>query len=106
MAIVLYPQTQPKTHMKNTWEHPPKKLHCFLYYTRIDFFFCHYFLNNKQLYTVLILLSYIMHNQVISHIQENVSRLYVNATPFHIKDFSPSTLASLWALDLVPVGLL
>lgn len=48
-----------------------------------------------------------MHNlEMISHIQEDVSRLYTNATPFHIKDVSPSTLASLWALDLVPGGLL
>lgn len=46
-----------------------------------------------------------MHNLgMISHIQEDVSRLYTNATPFHIKDFSPSILASPWALDLVPVG--
>lgn len=48
-----------------------------------------------------------MHNlEMISHTQQDVSRLYANATPFHIKDFSPSTLASLWALDLVPGGLL
>lgn len=38
VSIVLYPQTQPKTHLKNTWEHPPKKPNCFLYYPGIDFF--------------------------------------------------------------------
>lgn len=46
-----------------------------------------------------------MHNlEMISQTQQDVSRLYVNATPFHRKDFSPSTLASLRALDLVPGG--